>query len=493
MTLRRRLLLLLLPSLALLMTAGALVDRWVALASTREAYDRALAGMAMAAIAYLQADGGTPQLSAHTSALLRQIDVDDAGPASAGQTAAASDAADAADDVARALQREQRYLAVSGPDGALLTGDAQRAALASSAALVPPQHGGAGVSRQGAVFRDAQLHGRAVRMVSVVLPDARGELTVSFAETLERRDRTQHVMLLGKLLVDFAELDLTLLVVWLAVYFGLLPVSRLRAQAEAHASRQLRRFNESGVPAELRPVVSSFNRALELLHDAAAAQRRFVADAAHQLRTPVAGLLAQIELLRTDERSQRLNSELELLQRGAQTLAHTANQLLSLARAEPLSAMQEKFQPLSLDALVKELVERHIGRADQAGIDLGADAQPAQVSGDAWLLEDLLTNLIDNALKYTPRGGRVTVRSGLEGARPYVEVEDDGPGIPESERQRVRERFYRRAGSPGMGVGLGLSIVDEIARAHQGDLTIGTGAALRGARLRVQFTVLADG
>jgi two-component system sensor histidine kinase TctE len=329
-------------------------------------------------------------------------------------------------------------------------------------------------------------------MVSVALPGASGALTVSFAETLERRDHTQHVMLLGKLLVDFAELDLTLLVVWLAVYFGLLPVTRLRAQAEGHASRQLRRFNEGGVPAELRPVVSSFNRALELLHDAAAAQRRFIADAAHQLRTPVAGLLAQIELLRADARAQRLNSELELLQRGAQTLAHTANQLLSLARAEPLSAMQEKFQPVSLDALVKELVERHIGRADQSGIDLGADAQPAQVSGDAWLLEDLLTNLIDNALKYTPGGGRVTVRSGLEGGHPYVEVEDDGPGIPEPERQRVRERFYRRAGSPGTGVGLGLAIVDEIARAHQGHLTIGTGAALRGARLRVQFTDLAD-
>jgi len=153
--------------------------------------------------------------------------------------------------------------------------------------------------------------------------------------------------------------------------------------------------------------------------------------------------------------------------------------------------MQEKFQPVALDALVKELVERHIGRADQAGIDLGADAQPAQVLGDAWLLEDLLTNLIDNALKYASRGGRVTVRSGQESAGAYLEVEDDGPGIPESERSRVRERFYRRAGSPGTGVGLGLAIVDEIARAHHAHLGIGTGAGLSGALLRVQFTALA--
>ncbi|HEX4052527.1 MAG TPA: sensor histidine kinase [Steroidobacteraceae bacterium] len=480
MTLRRRLLLLLLPSLALLLAAGALVDRWVALASTREAYDRALSGMASAAVAYLQVDAGTPRLSAQSGELLHKIDVDDA---------AASLTDQAADGIARALQQGQRYLAITGPDGALISGDAALAALtprhpAESARGGPPDR-----AARSAVFQDAQLHGHAVRVVRVQMPAAGGALTVSLAETLERRDRTQHVMLLGKLLVDFAELDLTLLVVWLAVYFGLLPVSRLRAQAEAHASRELRRFDESGVPAELRPVVTSFNRALELLHDAAAAQRRFVADAAHQLRTPVAGLVGQIELLRADHRAQRLGPELERVQRGAQTLAHTANQLLSLARAEPFSAMQEKFQRVSLDALVKELVERHIGRADQAGIDLGADAQPAQVSGDAWLLEDLLTNLIDNALKYASAGGRVTVRSGVETGVPFVEVEDDGPGIPESERARVRERFYRRAGSPGIGVGLGLAIVDEIAGAHGGHLSIGTGAALRGARMRVQFTL----
>ncbi|HTT05910.1 MAG TPA: sensor histidine kinase [Steroidobacteraceae bacterium] len=480
MTLRRRLLLLLLPSLALLLSAGALVDRWVALASTREAYDRALSGMARAAVAYLQADAASPRFSAHTRDLLRQIDVDDSPAPTADQDV---------DGIAQALQQEQRYLAITGPDGVLITGDASLAALMPRAPTDAALRDPADRATRSALFQDAQLHGRAVRMVSLALPSRNGPLMLSLAETLERRDRTQHVMLLGKLLVDFAELDLTLLVVWLAVYFGLLPVGRLRAQAEAHGSRELRRFDESGVPAELRPVVTSFNRVLELLHDAAAAQRRFVADAAHQLRTPVAGLVAQIELLRADERARRLQPELERVQRGAQTLAHTANQLLSLARAEPFSAMQEKFQPVALDALVKELVERHIGRADQAGIDLGADAQQAQVYGDAWLLEDLLTNLIDNALKYASRGGRVTVRSGVEGAGPYLEVEDDGPGIPESERARVRERFYRRAGSPGMGVGLGLAIVDEIARAHGGHLSIGTGAALRGARMRVQFTL----
>jgi two-component system sensor histidine kinase TctE len=122
-----------------------------------------------------------------------------------------------------------------------------------------------------------------------------------------------------------------------------------------------------------------------------------------------------------------------------------------------------------------------------AGLDLGADAQAAQVTGDAWLLEDLLGNLIDNALKYTPSGGHVTVRSGVDAGHPFLEVEDDGPGIAESERQRVRERFYRLPGSPGSGCGLGLAIVDEIARAHDASFTIGVPPAGRGTRMRIRF------
>ncbi len=142
---------------------------------------------------------------------------------------------------------------------------------------------------------------------------------------------------------------------------------------------------------------------------------------------------------------------------------------------------------MALDALVSELVERHLERADQAGIDLGAESGHACVQGNSWLLEDLLANLIDNALKYTPRDGHVTVRSCLDGPRPFLEVEDDGTGIPESERQRVRERFYRSPGSRGTGAGLGLAIVEEIARAHDAVLGIASGSGGRGTRMRVRF------
>jgi two-component system, OmpR family, sensor histidine kinase TctE len=457
MTIRRRLLLLLLPALAILMLLGGLVDYWIALATTQNAYDQALASTAFAAAAYVNFDNGkavfTP--SPRTAALLR---------AGSGVTG------------------DSLLYSVTGPNGELIAGSP-----GLPAALAIPAPGAPGPPESRAVFRDARVQGVPLRAVSVRVPTPLGAATVTVAETRERRTRTQRVMLFGKLLVDFAELDITLLLIWIAVYFGLRPLAALRDEAETHSLRELRRFDESTVPGELRPVVISFNRVLELLHDAAAAQQRFVADAAHQMRTPVAGLLAQLELLLREPRAAAVASELATLQKGIARLAHSANQLLSLARAEPIAALPEDRQPIELKALVEQLVERHLDRADKAGIDLGAETAPAQALGDAWLLEDLLANLIDNALKYTPREGHVTVRSGLADGQPYLEVEDDGPGIAEAERTRVRERFYRLPGSAGIGCGLGLAIVDEIARVHGATLSIGSGRQGRGVRMRVSF------
>ena len=242
----------------------------------------------------------------------------------------------------------------------------------------------------------------------------------------------------------------------IAVYFGLRPLSRLGQQVEQHSSSTLARFDEQEAPGELRPLILALNHLLELRHDAALSQRRFVADAAHQMRTPVAGLLAQLELLlqmptRQAGDALAMRGELEAINRGVQQLAHTANQLLALARAEPVAGLGESFKPVALRPLVEHQVERNVDRALSAGLDLGAEAGEAQVTGDAWLLEDLLGNLVDNALKYTPSGGHVTVRSGVEDGHPFLEVEDDGPGIAESERLRVRERFYRLPGTPVSG------------------------------------------
>jgi two-component system sensor histidine kinase TctE len=464
-TIRQRLLLLLLPALALLMLLGGVADYWIAVATTRTAYDQALAGAALATAASLRTDEGHWQTSAAQQAALPRRDDTEGG----------------------------RLYAITGPDGALIAGSAQLpsalpAELASASASGGGGAGAGAIARgDGVSFRDAEYQGVKLRLASVRSATELGTVTVTVAESLQRRARTQRVMLLGKLLVDFAELDVTLLLISIAVYFGLRPLSRLGAQVEQHSTSTLARLNEADAPGELRPLILTLNHLLELRHDAAQSQRRFVADAAHQMRTPVAGLLAQLELLLQLPAAGAMRGELQAINRGVQQLAHTANQLLALARAEPVAALGESFKPVALRPLVEQLVERSVDRAVAAGLDLGADAQAAQVNGDAWLLEDLLGNLIDNALKYTPSGGHVTVRSGIDQGHPFLEVEDDGPGIAEAERLRVRERFYRLPGSPGTGCGLGLAIVDEIARAHDASFTIGVPSAGRGTRMRIRF------
>jgi two-component system sensor histidine kinase TctE len=451
MTLRRRLLLLLLPALVLLLVLGAAVDYEIDLTITRGAHDAALMTAARAAAAYLQ----TGSSRSSVAALPGLVRILRAGEHDAGQ----------------------RLYDIADADGRVLTANA------SLRAALPVL-----VTQPGAVvLRDARLGDVAVRVASLRADSPAGPVQIDVAEPRAPWEHAQRVMLFGKLLADFAELNLLLLLIWVGVYFGLRPLRRLEQRADRQAGRSLQRFDEATVPAELRSLVVAFNRVVELLQDAAAAQRRFVADAAHQMRTPVAGLLAQIELLAQDPRAQTLTAELTLLQRGTQSLARSANQLLSLARTQTVSALPAGYTHIMLDALVRELVERHLHRADQAGIDLGAETAAVGIDGDPWMMEDLLGNLVDNALKYTARAGRVTVRCGSDAGRPFLEVEDDGPGIPEPERQRVRERFYRRPGAPGIGTGLGLAIVDEIARVHAAAFSIGTGAGGRGARMRVLF------
>jgi two-component system sensor histidine kinase TctE len=175
------------------------------------------------------------------------------------------------------------------------------------------------------------------------------------------------------------------------------------------------------------------------------------------------------------------------LQEGIRQLAHSANQLLTLARADPAANVATRNQAVDLSAIVGEVVAKFFDRALQSNIDLGADVKPASIQADPSLLDDLLSNLVDNALKYTPAGGTVTVSAGLRNRRPYLAVEDTGPGIPKADHHRVRQRFYRLPNSPGHGSGLGLAIVDEIARLYEAAVSIEAGANGRGTKVLVQF------
>jgi two-component system sensor histidine kinase TctE len=292
---------------------------------------------------------------------------------------------------------------------------------------------------------------------------------------------------MSTLLWDFVQLDITLVLVWLGIQLGLRPMKRLRDEIARRSVLDLRPIDESSVPREIAPVVVTLNRLFQMLRTSVQSQQQFIANTAHQLRTPITGMQAQLDVLAAEPAALPIKDRLATLQEAIRHLAHSANQLLMLARADPALNVATRNHPVSLKTIAEEVVAKFFDRALQAGIDLGADIQPATILADPSLLDDMLSNLVDNALKYTPAGGIVTVTVGERTGRPYVAVEDTGPGIPEQERERVRQRFYRMPNSPSYGSGLGLAIVDEIAGLYHAELTIAAGTGGRGTTASVQF------
>jgi two-component system sensor histidine kinase TctE len=282
--------------------------------------------------------------------------------------------------------------------------------------------------------------------------------------------------------------------VWIGIQLGLRPVKKLRDEIAARSPLDLRPLIETSVPREIAPVVVTLNRLFATLRAAAQSQQQFIANTAHQLRTPITGIQAQLDLLAAEPEAQPIKDRLLTLQEGIRQLARAANQLLTLARADPAANMAIKNRSVNLGALVAEVIAKFFDRALQAGIDLGVDIQTdVSIVADPSLLDDLLSNLIDNAVKYTASGGSVTATVGMRDGKAFLAVEDTGPGIPDAERQRVRQRFYRLPNSPGHGSGLGLAIVDEIARLYAASVSIGLGAGGRGTQVLVQFPDLVAG
>jgi two-component system sensor histidine kinase TctE len=264
-------------------------------------------------------------------------------------------------------------------------------------------------------------------------------------------------------------------------------VRKLREEIAARSPLDLRPIDDSTVPREIAPVVITLNRLFTTLTASAQSQRQFIANTAHQLRTPITGLQAQLDLIVAEPAAAPIQHRLTTLQEGIRQLAHSANQLLALARADPAVNITTRKQSVRLDAIAADVAARYIDRALRSDIDLGVDLKPSSILGDSSLLDDLLSNLVDNALKYTPAGGSVTISVGEQHGKPYLTVEDTGAGIQESERKRVRQRFYRTPNSPGHGSGLGLAIVDEIARIHDAALEIETGSTGAGTKVSIRF------
>jgi two-component system sensor histidine kinase TctE len=301
---------------------------------------------------------------------------------------------------------------------------------------------------------------------------------VQVAETLEKRKTLATEIVKGTMVPQFVTLPLAVLLVWLALVRGIKPLAQLEKRIRARKPDDMSPLDDTAVPEEVAPLVSSINDLLSRLKVSLTTQRRFLADAAHQLKTPLAGLRMQADLAQRETDAEELKKSLKHIGQASIRATHTVNQLLALARAETTGRSLAK-QSVDMVLIASEVMADSVPRALEKKIDLGYDGpaageQNTTLEGNPTLLKEMVRNLLDNAIAYTPENGRVTLRlltDRFSGVLVLL-VEDSGPGIPESERELVFQPFYRALGTNVDGSGLGLAIVLEIANQHDATISI---------------------
>ncbi len=316
------------------------------------------------------------------------------------------------------------------------------------------------------------------------------------------RGRASREELARQILIDTA-LPLSLLIVlmsvivWGGIRGGLAPLARLRSVVESRAINDLAPIRLEAAPEEVRSLALALNTLLAEVRDNVNAQKRFISDAAHQLRTPLAGLKSQTELALASasvSADPELHARLQRVHESATRSAHLVSQLLALARAEPEAALAQSRTRFDLQRLAREVAAEQVPRALAAGIDLGSDESadeddptqaPICVLGNAMLIREALVNLVDNAIRYAGRGASITVGAHAQGSQAVVTVEDTGPGVPESEHEHIFQRFVR-ATHEGNGCGLGLAIVKEIVERSSGSVSLQS-VQPQGLRVIVRF------
>jgi len=447
----------LLPPVATLLVAGAAGAYFVSLEPASEAYDQALVDVGIALGERIRSTGA----------------------------AVSFDLPGAAEQVLRTDKYDSIYYSVRRADGSALAGDP---GLPPLPALQEPE--------DGVVRYDGEYLGQKIRVAALLVPCGGGTCTVQVAETTNKRRKLARNIVLSSLGPELLITLATLAIVWFGVKRGLAPLEDLSAEIRSRSARDLRPIDPAHAPEEARPLVGALNQLFGQVAESSGNQQRFLANAAHQLRTPLAGLQAHTEIALTQDVPEAHRAQLEQVHRATIRTARLANQLLALARAEP-GGYRAATKPVNLRAVVEDAADEWVHRAMVKEIDLGFDLADARLSGDAMLLREALANLVHNALEYTPQGGHVTVTTGMRNAEAFLggprndcaflEVEDDGAGIPPAEREQVLERFYRVPGTAGTGSGLGLSIVREIAQVHGATISIHAGAHGRGCKVGLTF------
>jgi two-component system, OmpR family, sensor histidine kinase TctE len=432
--LQRKLLAWLLGPLLLLLVLDTAAAYWASQRFANLAYDRALHEIAREIVLHVKPGEPRPRLElSQTAANILLMDAQD-----------------------------RLYFRVDAADGTLLGGDD----------AVPLANGAASATGEARFYPD-QVRGEPVRMIAARMPinETPGAplVRVQVAETLNKRTRLAFEMVANVVLPQLLLIVMATLVVWFGISRGLDPLQRLRRAVAGRSHLDLSPIDTHQVPGEVRPLVDEVNDLMARLGKTFDFQNRFVADAAHQLKTPVSGLKAQIELALRESDPERVRHSLAQLYISADRLSRLVRQLLSLARNEPGALDTVQLQPLDLNAFALEVSMEWVPHALKRDIDLGFEGveQPLTIAADGDRLRELINNLIDNAIRYSHSGGRVTVRtSRTPQGECKLAISDDGPQIPVEERQRIFERFHRLLGTQEDGSGLGLAIVSEIASLH---------------------------
>ena len=394
-------------------------------------------------------------------------------------------------EILRADDTDQVYYQVVGTQGEILSGEHD----------LPLPTDDAKAAAGEVQLREDLIHGENIRVAYTwikVEVNGAGPVLVQVAETLEKRKTLATEIVKGTMVPQFVTLPLAVLLVWLALVRGIKPLAQLEQRIRARKPDDMSPLDDTAVPEEVAPLVSSINDLLSRLKVSLTTQKRFLADAAHQLKTPLAGLRMQADLAQRETDADELKKSLKQIGRASVRATHTVNQLLALARAETTGRSPAK-QRIDLVDIVSEVMADSVPRAIEKQIDLGYDGpaggeQASEIEGNPTLLKELVRNLLDNAIAYTPDKGQVTLRLLTDslGGGLVLLVEDSGPGIPASERELVFQPFYRALGTNVDGSGLGLAIVLEIATQHDATVSIEDAALpahpqTPGTRIAVRF------
>jgi two-component system sensor histidine kinase TctE len=382
-------------------------------------------------------------------------------------------------DILLADQYDKAFFSLLDEQGKLVAGDGKLALPTPDADI-----------EDKATFYDTAIGGEQVRAIFTELhfesAGASHTWRILIGETRNKRRMLASDILTGFVVPQAFIILLAAALVMLGIKQGLAPLESLRAAVARRTHNATQPLEVGEVPIEVQPLLQEINSLLERLQKIFESQKRFTADAAHQLRTPMAGLSAQTDLARAQKNPPRTQYALDQIKQVSTRLNHVVSQLLSLARNEPGAEKALRTERLDLAALARETTKEWVKSAFEREIDLGFDSSdtPIEITGDATRIRELLDNLLDNALRYCPRGSQITVS--VKHDRSLC-VEDNGPGIPPDEREQIFERFHRLLDNETEGSGLGLAIVKEITEMHGGTVQVTEGANGRGALFRVCF------